>query len=386
MPEKGLPKTKIQELLEAKLQRDFSYSSGKILSSMCTSPHGFAKQIYRMYLEKNLGDPSLFPATAELEHEAIQMLGSLLSNPSASGSIVSGGTEANILALWTARNLAKKEGGEVVVPVSAHYSFDKAADLLNLKLVKVKLNRRFQMDVRAAEEAITPRTVAIVGVAGTTGLGVVDPISELSDIASAHNIHLHVDAAFGGFVLPFLRELGSDVLDFDFRLPAVSSITVDPHKMGLAPIPAGGILFRSEAMTEAISTKVPYLAGDETSQSTLLGTRSGASAVAVWALLKHLGKAGYRAMVERCLKLTRKLVKGIRQIDGLGVVIEPTLNVIGIKSDRVAVRLVFQELKKRGWAVSLFPSFIRIVIMPHTKISHIRNFLEDLKRILEELS
>jgi tyrosine decarboxylase/aspartate 1-decarboxylase len=386
MPEKPLHKSKIQKMLEAKFQRDFSYSSGKILSSMCTSPHGFAKQIYRMYLEKNLGDPVLFPATAELERETIQMLGSLLSNSNASGSIVSGGTEANILALWAARNLAKKEGGEVVVPVSAHYSFDKGADLLNLKLIKVKLNNSFQMDIRAAEEAITPRTVALVGVAGTTSLGVVDPIPELSEIASANNIYLHVDAAFGGFVLPFLKELGYDVLDFDFRLPAVSSITVDPHKMGLAPIPAGGILFRNEAMTAAVSTRVPYLEEEKALQSTLLGTRSGASAVAVWALLKHLGKAGYRAMVDRCLKLTWKLVKDIRQIDGLDVMIEPTLNVVGIKSDSIDIRVVFQELRKQGWAVSLFPKFIRTVIMPHIKQIHIRNLLEDLEKILEEIN
>jgi tyrosine decarboxylase/aspartate 1-decarboxylase len=379
MPEKGLPQNMIIKELEAKLQRDFTYSSGKILCSMCTNPNSFAEQIYRKYLEKNLGDPSLFPASAELEQETIRMLGSLLSNPKASGSIVSGGTEANIIALWTARNLAKKDCDEVIVPVSAHYSFDKTADLLNLKLVKVKLNSRFQMDVKAAEKAITPRTVAIVGVAGTTGLGVVDSIPELAEIASANNIYLHVDAAFGGFVLPFLQELGYETLDFDFRLPDVCSITVDPHKMGLAPIPAGGILFRDAAMTEAISTRVPYLAGEETKQSTILGTRSGASAVAVWALLKHLGISGYRTVVERCLKLTWKLAKGIQLIDRLDLVTEPTLNVVGIKSDTNDVRLIFKELRKRGWAVSLFPGFIRIVIMPHTKPYHIRKLLEDLK-------
>ena len=99
VPEKGLPQNIIRKMLEVKLQRDLNYSSGKILCSMCTNPHSFAKQIYRKYLEKNLGDPSLFPASAELEQEAIRMLGSLLSNPKASGSIVSGGTEANIIAL-----------------------------------------------------------------------------------------------------------------------------------------------------------------------------------------------------------------------------------------------------------------------------------------------
>jgi len=382
MPEKGLPQNTIIQELEAKLQRDLTYSSGKILCSMCTNPHSFAKQIYRKYLEKNLGDPSLFPASAELEQETISMLGSLLSNPQASGSIVSGGTEANIIALWAARNLAKKERGEVIVPVSAHYSFDKASDLLNLKLIKVKLNRRFQMDVKAAEKAITSKTVAIVGLAGSTGLGVVDPIRELSEIASAHNIYLHVDAAFGGFVLPFLKELGYKPLDFDFSLAGVCSITIDPHKMGLAPIPAGGILFRDAKMGEAVSMKVPYLSG-EMKQSTLLGTRSGASAVAVWALLMHLGRAGYAAVVERCLGLTWKLAEAIQRIDGLDIVTEPTLNVVGVKSDTVDVSLVFQELRKRGWAVSLFLDYLRIVIMPHTKPSHIKRFLEDLQRILE---
>jgi len=385
MPEKGLPQDTIIQELEAKLHPDLTYSSGKILCSMCTNPPSFAKQVYRKYLEKNLGDPSLFPASVELEQETVSMLGSLLSNPKACGSIVSGGTEANIIALWAARNLAKRERGEVVVPVSAHYSFDKASDLLNLKLIKVKLNSRYQMDVKAAEEAITSKTVAIVGLAGSTGLGVVDPIRELSEIASAHNIYLHVDAAFGGFVLPFLKELGYKPLEFDFSLPNVCSVTIDPHKMGLAPIPAGGILFRDAAMCEAVSMKVPYLTGGEMEQSTLLGTRSGASAVAVWALLMHLGRAGYVSVVERCLGLTWKLVEGIRQIDGLDIVTEPTMNVVGVKSDTVDVSLVFRELRKRGWAVSLFLDYLRIVIMPHTKPSHIKRFLEDLQRILENL-
>ena len=385
MPEKGLAKNAVIKELETKLQRDFSYDSGKILCSMCTNPHSFAKRIYRKYLEKNLGDPNLFPASAELEQETVTMLGSLLSNPHASGSIVSGGTEANIIALWIARNLDKKKRGEVIVPVSAHHSFDKASDLLNLKLIKVKLNNRFQMDVKATEKAITSKTVAIVGVAGSTGLGVVDPIGELSDVASVNNLYLHVDAAFGGFVLPFFKELGYKALDFDFSLPSVCSITVDPHKMGLAPIPAGGILFRNKSMSEAISMKVPYLSG-ETKESTLLGTRSGASAVAVWALMMHLGKAGYSATVKRCLGLTRKLVKGIQLIDGLDVVTEPTMNVVGIKSDTTNAHLISNELRKLGWSVSLFPKYLRVIVMPHTKTSHIKRFLDNLQTILENLN
>jgi tyrosine decarboxylase/aspartate 1-decarboxylase len=385
IPERGLPKNVILKELEKKLQRDLTYSSGKILGSMCTEPHSLAKQLYLQYFEKNLGDPGLFPAAAEVEQEAICMLSLLLSNSNASGRIVSGGTEANILALWAARNLAKKERMEVIAPVSAHCSFDKASDLLGLKLIKVGLNRRFQMDVKAAEEAITPKTVALVGVAGTTGLGVVDPIHELSEIALAHNIHLHVDAAFGGFVIPFLEELGFNAPDFDFRLLGVCSITIDPHKMGLAPNPAGGILFKDTSMMEAISMKVPYLAGGETEQSTVMGTRPGASSIAVWALLMHLGKEGYKAVVERCLKLTWKLVEGIQHIDGIDIVTQPTMNVVGIKSDSTDIRLIAEELRKRGWAIALFPGYIRIVVMPHVEPLHIESFLEDLEMIMKKI-
>lgn len=385
MYEKGLPKNALFQKIKTRLQQDSTYRSGRILGSMCTEPHSFAKQVYMQFLEKNLGDPYLFPATAELEREVIQMFGSLLSNPNAYGYIVSGGTEANILALWTARNLAKRKKHEVILSVSSHFSFDKAADLLGLKLIKIELNNRFQVDIKAVEETITSNTVAIVGNAGTTDLGVVDPIPELSKIALANDIYLHIDAAFGGFVLPFLKNLGLPAPAFDFRFPGVHSITIDPHKMGLAPIPAGGILFRDTSIVEPIGMKVSYLAGGEANLATLVGTRSGASSIAVWALLMHLGRAGYAAVVKRCMKLTWTLAEGVRQIDGVSLVTQPTINIVGIKSDGLDVQLIARELRKKGWAISLFPHHIRTVVMPHTKLSHVKAFLDDLREITKKL-
>lgn len=384
MQERGLPKNVVLKELRCRLKKDFSYASGKILGSMCTHSHGFAKQVYIRHLEKNLGDPGLFPATAKLERETIQMLGSLLSNNKASGNIVSGGTEANILAMWAARNHTNKEHGEVIVPCSAHYSFDKATNLLGFKLVKVGLNERFQVDTEVVKKKVTSETVAVVGIAGTTGLGVVDPIRELSEIALAHDVYLHVDAAFGGFVLPFLKKLGFNIPEFDFQLPGVNSVAVDPHKMGLVPIPSGGILFRDNSVRQNMTTRVSYLAGGETEQATLLGTRVGASVVAAWALLKHLGKNGYRKIVERCMKLTLELAKEIQSISGVSLVTKPTMNVLGIKSDDMNVRTLAEKLRNKGWAVSLFAKHIRIVVMPHVKTSHIEAFLEDLKNIMEK--
>lgn len=120
----------------------------------------------------------------------------------------------------------RKTDCEIIVPASAHLSFEKAADLLSMKIVKAGLNERFQVDMAAVRKAVNPRTVAIVGIAGTTGLGVVDPIDELSELALEENLYLHVDAAFGGFVVPFLKELG-------YKVP---SLTL--HSLGFAPSPS----------------------------------------------------------------------------------------------------------------------------------------------------
>lgn len=385
MNQKGLSEEKLLEELDSRFRKDFTYESGRIIGSMCTNPHPLARKVYSRFLEKNLGDSGLFPAVAELEREAINMLGNLLSNSEASGHIVTGGTEANLLALWTAKKLSGKTDCEVIVPASAHFSFEKAADLLSMKIVKAELNERFQVDMAAVRKAVNARTVAIVGIAGTTGLGVIDPIDELSELALEENLYLHVDAAFGGFVVPFLKDLGYKVPDFDFAFPGVCSIAVDPHKMGLAAIPAGGILYRNEKLGKTVAWDIPYLSGGETKQATLVGTRSGASVIAVWTVMKHLGREGYRKIVKNCMHLTLKLAKEIKKIKGLSTVTPPTMNVIGVKSNTFDVRRIAEELRLRKWAVSLFPTHIRTVIMPHIQERHVRLFLEDLNRIADEL-
>lgn len=92
MQTKGLPKKIVLKELESKLQKDFAYDTGRIIGSMCTIPHPFARKVYERFLEKNLGDSGLFPAAAELEKETIHVLGALLSNSTATGHIVTGGT------------------------------------------------------------------------------------------------------------------------------------------------------------------------------------------------------------------------------------------------------------------------------------------------------
>ncbi|MEM4298456.1 MAG: tyrosine decarboxylase MfnA [Nitrososphaerota archaeon] len=372
LEERPLPYDKVLSILSKRLRRDKSFRSGKILGSMCTNPHRLAVQIYQRYMDRNLGDPGLHPETVKLEEEAVKMMGSLLSNPHPYGHIVSGGTEANILALWAARNLAR-ERKEVILPINSHFSFDRAADLLGLKLVKIRL-RDHVVDVDEVKRRITKKTLMLVGIAGSTDLGLVDPIVELSELAEAHSLPLHVDASFGGFVLPFLKETGHR---FDFRLKGVWSITVDPHKMGMAPIPAGGILFRHPEALKAIGLQIDYLSGGPSFQSTLLATRPGASAIAVWALLKLLGRAGFRRIVKRCIDLTQYLYDEVSRIEKLRAVTKPVMNILGITSKELPK--LAEGLRMKGWAISLYPTHIRVVVMPHVRRRHIERFLEDLR-------
>jgi tyrosine decarboxylase/aspartate 1-decarboxylase len=102
--------------------------------------------------------------------------------------------------------------------------------------------------------------------------------------------------------------------------------------------------------------------------------------------MKHLGREGYRKIVRKCMRLTLKLVEGIPKISGLGVVMEPMMNVVGLKSDVYDVRRIAEELRLRGWAVSLFPHHIRIVIMPHVQEKHVDDFLQDLNKVVNGLS
>ena len=279
MDDKPMDKEAILKELDELQKLDYKYCDGRILGSMCTEAHPFAKEVYCKFLDSNLGDPGLFKGTKQIEVEVVKSIGKLLSLDNAYGNIVTGGTEANLMAIRAARNHARKykgiKNGEIIIPASAHFSFKKAADMLNLNIVEAELDDDYKIDVESLKNAISDKTVAIVAIAGTTELGLIDPIEEISKIAHDNNIYFHVDAAFGGFSIPFLKKCGYDLPVFDFSLEGVCSITVDPHKMGLAPIPAGGIIFRKQEYLDVMAIDSPYLTVKK--QSTIVGTRLGAS-------------------------------------------------------------------------------------------------------------
>lgn len=382
MDDKPIDKQDILKELDELHKLDYDYEDGRILGSMCTQAHPFAKEVYCKFLDTNLGDPGLFKGTKTIENKVIGSIGRLLSLDNAYGNIVTGGTEANIMAIRAARNHARKYkgivDGEIIIPDSAHFSFKKAADMLNLKIVEAKLDEDYKIDVDSVKDAISDKTVAIVAIAGTTELGLIDPIEEISEIAFENNIYFHVDAAFGGFSIPFLKDAGYDLPDFDFSLRGVCSITVDPHKMGLAPIPAGGIIFRKEEYLDVMAVDSPYLTVK--TQSTIVGTRLGASSAATYAIMRYFGKEGYSEKAQNLMNNTKFLAQNIKEI-GYELVCEPELNIVAFNHPNMDAHDLAKKLEELNWKVSVAkcPVAIRIVLMNHIKMNHLKELLEDLK-------
>jgi tyrosine decarboxylase/aspartate 1-decarboxylase len=187
---------------------------------------------------------------------------------------------------------------------------------------------------------------------------------------------MHVDAAFGGLVIPFLTNAK---YRFDFSLEPVKSITVDPHKMGMSAIPGGGIIFRDKKTLDFIRTETPYLT--DGLQYTLVGTRTGAAAASASAVFSSLGTEGFKKVVGVCMKITQLLIDGLKTA-GFNLVAEPTLNIVAFRSNH-GTKHIAERLWERGWFISYVPRYdcIRIVVMPHVKKQHAMAFLKDLVKI-----
>lgn len=369
MNRKGCPEKEVLALLKNAMQKDTSYD--KVLSAMCTNPHPIAVKAHMQFIASNMGDFGLFQGTKELEEKVIKMMGNMLGDGNACGYITTGGTESNIQALRTARNLGKKERPNMIVPDSAHFSFDKIADLLGIEIRKAQLDAEFKVDEASVADQIDKNTIAIVGIAGSTEFGQIDPIDRLAKLAISNDLFLHIDAAFGAFVIPFLDKK----YDFDFSVKGVNSITADPHKMGMSTIPAGGLLFREEECLLPLEIDTPYLTIRK--QHSLAGTRSGASVAGAYAVMKHLGMEGYRKIVKRCMKMTDRLVEGTREL-GVEPLIEPVMNIVAL--DVPGLDEVRKKLRAKGWVTSITrnPKAMRLIMMPHLGEEIIEMFISDL--------
>ena len=374
MDERGRGEAEVLAALRAARARDAPFGSGRVLGSMCTAPHPVAEEAYRLFLETNLGDPHLCAGAKELEDRALAKLAALYhAPPGARGVFVTGGSEANFTALLVASR--KRQGREVVLPESAHFSFDKATSYLGLRANVARLDHEGRMDVDDVQERIGRQTTCVVALAGSTELGVVDPIPDRARLCRDEGVPLHVDAAFGGFVIPFAKRLGRALPDFDLALDGVTTLAVDPHKMGMAPIPTGVLFARDGRDFDPLSVSSPYVSVER--QPTLQGTRPGAAPAATWAVMERLGMEGYERVVAECFRVRDHLVKGL-EAAGFPPVQAPTLNVVAFRvRDPVEAR---RALREKGFLLSLAPlsGGLKVVVMPHVTIQAVDDFLQAL--------
>ncbi len=336
----------------------------RVLSSMCTVPHPAAREAAERFLATNPGDPGTYATVADLERDAVESLGAIAGLPDPAGYVTSGGTEANIQAMRIARNRADTDAPNVVAPANAHFSFRKAAELLDVELRTAPTADR-RADPASMAELVDADTAAVVAVAGSTEYGTVDPVRPLAELAVDHGALCHVDAAWGGFYLPFSDH------EWHFGHAPVDTMAIDPHKVGQAAIPAGGLLARAPDLLDELAIDTPYL--ESTSQVTLTGTRSGAGVASAVAAMDALWPAGYREQYQASIDNARWLASALA---------ERGHEVHGPDLPLVAADLsvpMTDELRDRGWRVSKTGAGeLRIVCMPHVNRSMLRSFVADL--------
>ncbi|MFJ7769633.1 tyrosine decarboxylase MfnA [Streptomyces sp. NPDC097107] len=372
----GLPAAAVRDEIAAALAEDVPWP--RVLNSICTAPHPVAVEAAHAAAHTNLGDVRIFRGTKRIERAAVALLLGLLGRPQGAGSLVSGGTEANLLAVLAARRDAATAGRltehpEVVVGSTVHFSFDKIFAALGITPVRVPVDDGLRLAPVSVEKALTADTIAVVATAGSSELGVVDKVDEIAAVVEPHGVWLHVDAATGGFVIPFARDIGLPLPRFDLGVDGVRSVTIDPHKYGLATVPAGAVLFRDEEVHQADS----FFHGTP-AHTTFLGTRPGSAAAATYAVLRHLGREGFVEITRANYENTRYLVDRLAAA-GYGLIVQPELNIVVARVPNAAE--VSRLLGTRDWIVSTstrFDDAVRVVVTRHVTRDVIDAFLPAL--------
>jgi len=301
------------------------------------------------------------------------------------GVVTSGGTDSIMLAVKAYRDRARARKKifrpEIVIPSTAHAAFDKAAECFGVRAVHVPVRDDFRADVAAMAKAMNRDTILVVGSAPQFPHGVIDPIEELSSIALEKKVGFHTDACLGGFLLPWAEKLGYPVPPFDFRLPGVTSISVDTHKYGYAAKGTSVVLYRGEELRHFQYFKTMKWPGGLYFTPTFAGSRPGALGAACWAALVSIGENGYLESAERILETAHEIKRGISGIPELEILGDP-LWVIAFASKKVDIYDVMEHMTEKGWSLNGLqdPPAIHIcVTLRHTGPGVAGRFIEDLK-------
>ncbi len=331
---------------------------------------------------------SYFAGTQALEKEVIQLLSEDIfgaAENSCDGYIASGGTEANIQAVWMYRNYFANEYQarleEIVLLASedTHYSVSKASNLLQIKHRSIPVHENDRMldtqalDAILKEEKSNGKKYAIViSNVGTTMFGSIDNPDEYAHYLNENGFifKLHLDAAFGGFIYPLVEANHNT----GFKNEHVSSITLDAHKMLQAPYGTGIFLTRKGLIESVYTKEAQYVNGMDI---TLCGSRSGANAIAVWMILKTYGPYGWFEKLNTLLYRTDRCCYNL-DLCGVPYYRHPKMNIITIKAEAVPEELATDfglvPDTHEGQA-----SWYKIVVMDHVEIEMLKAFTDKLQ-------
>ena len=402
IPESGLATNDILSTLKSYKQSDLDWASGKVFG-LIYDPGKEATEVihqaYTMYLTENGLDPTTFTSLLRLENELVRMIANLLGgDENVVGNFTSGGTESLILAVKAARDMMRAtkpeiQSPEMILPITAHSSFFKAAHYLDVKPVVVPvMDDTFRADVAAVKAAITDNTILIVGSAPSYAHGVVDPITELGQIALENDLLFHVDACVGGIHLSYMQQMDYDIPDFNVSVPGVTSLSVDLHKYGYAAKGASIILYKNQEIRRYQMFSCSRWTGYTVMNPAVTSSKPGGPMAAAWAILHHLGNEGYRAIVEEVMAATRKMLAGIEKIDGIRVLGKPEMCMFAFAStsERVDVFRLADRMKAKGWYLQ--PQFKREnspsnlhVSLNHGSIRQATKMVNALAETVEEM-
>jgi sphinganine-1-phosphate aldolase len=350
----------------------------------------FLNQVYALFSQGNPLHADLWPSITKFEAEVVAMTSVMLHGgtdpaPAVCGTVTSGGTESILLAMRTYRDVALATRGitepEVVLPVTAHAAFDKAAQYFGLRLVKVPVGADMRADAPAVRSALTERTVAVAGSAVQFPHGVADPIEEMAALAAERGIGFHTDSCLGGFVLPWAERLGYPVPPFDFRVPGVTSMSCDTHKFGYGAKGTSVLLWRDPQLRDRQFFATTDWPGGLYFSPTFAGSRPGALSAQAWAAMVTIGEDGYLDATRRVLATAAAIRKGIAETPGLRVLGDP-LWVIAFTSDEVNIYDVLDQMTKRGWSLNGLqspPAVHLCVTLRHAAEKVVARLLGDLR-------
>jgi glutamate/tyrosine decarboxylase-like PLP-dependent enzyme len=401
LPQFGLDRHEVLQKMRARRQEDARWQDGRTFSLVyhASDEHTeFLKEAFSLFFSENALNPAAFRSLQQFEVEVVAMVAELLGGDErTTGTMSSGGTESIFLALKTYRDRARARSPhikeqEVILPITAHPAFDKAAHCLDIKLIHVPVDAAFRADLTAVRAAISDRTILLVGSAPAYPQGVIDPIAELAALAAERNLGMHVDACLGGLLLPFLQQLGHKVPPFDFRVPGVTSMSADLHKYGFAAKGASTVLYRDAELRQYQFYVRSDWPGGLFGSTTLAGTRPGGPIAAAWAAMQAMGRDGYLRTAANIMEITQAFLDGIRKIPELQILGQPDMSVFAFTAQAeegkpvVDILAIADAMEARGWHVDRQqnPSSLHLMITPaHGRI--VEQYLHDLRESVEHV-